>query len=582
MYNKHFEAFDVPKVLQETRSRSKSQRRQYSPRATIESKKYLEQTYNAEYKRAEIEGNHASSHIKKNKAVHPSDFNVCPKYLTTATDFDDLASVNTETRRFRESRKTDSSEKKRHLERTFADDRVDFIHNYNDLVMKNRVLSREVARLKKHLGLDEEKPPAANLTTVPKMMMEESKGKLEVKPQQAPMLDGPSDFRHLSPIVGAKVNYSTPPDFNESKRKQMGLHSTINFNLTSSVKKDTSAECCNHEAQAKSLAFEVERLEKIVSYPDTNLHRQPTTTSPSKRVSFPEAQDEIQSLRVKMANQEAEIAGLKSQLKITEEAAQKAKRDFENKEAAFRTETSQLLKDKTSLIEDKAKLIAEINKLRFEGPSVKGTEASDRSQELARLLAESESLIQNLTKDKQAIAEERQLLNSRLVLKEDELKRTAEVLRQHEDTIIRLQADLVQVATNNRSPQHKPSTTPLLGQSEVSPAAETRDLKTRIQELTGERDKLESEVKQLRAAMANLDEPLRLKRHPKSFHQIARQGADLKQYRSAQGKKGSAMSEHEEDGQRHAENEPSLGEENARRSEGPDKSLSARIKGSGQ
>lgn len=563
-----------------SKSRSRSNKRNYSPRSSVDGKKFLEQTYNSEYKKTPKTGQQGVSQIRKDKTIQASDFSVCPKYLQTATDLDDLTSVHTEAKKFPERGRTDSSEKKRHLERTYAEDRLDFIHNYNELVVKNKTLAREVARLKLHLGLDADHGTRETANTVHgKGSLEESKGRLSVQPQQTPVLDGPSDFRHLSPIAGDKVHYSTPPDFNESKRKQGGQHSTINFNLTSSVKKDQSGECCYHETQAKQLAFEVEKLEKMMKNNDQNNQIYKSNLTPSKKVAFHEAimnQEDPLMLKSKISALENELSVVRRQLETANESIQKLKFESEKKEEALRTDIALLTKEKVALSEDKVKLLTDLNKLKYESP----TDKSKGQGELIRKLAETEALIQKMTLEAESSAEEKHQLHGKLVKKEEELKRSLEIQRQHEDTIFKLQAELDQLASSNKITKNQIFNQGFTGSGDQSPSKLVGDLKIKLEEVTKQRDTLHAENDELKATIASIGGPIRLKRHPKSFHQIARQGADPKQNGMTQAKKGSTRSEHEEEQKLNEEAELSIVDENEKKSEGAELSISARIKSS--
>jgi hypothetical protein len=543
----------------------------------VNGKKFLEQTYNSEYKKSPKVGQTAVSLIKKDKLVQPSDFNVCPKYLQTATDLDEMTSVHTEAKKFPEKVRSDSSEKKRHIERTFAEDRLDFIHNYNELVIKNKTLAREVARLKLHLGLDVGEFKGTERGSQGKGSLEISKGRLSVKPHQAPILDGPSDFRHLSPITGTKVNYSTPPDHNESKRKQAGLHSTINFNLTSSFKKEPSGECCSHEVQANNLAYEVERLEKIVKIQDPTSSLYKSNLSPSKRVAFhvnSDAQEAASSLQAIIDSLESQVSELRGQLAGSQETLKKVYSENEKRESALRTEIALLTKEKIALSDDKVKLLTDLNKLKYDIPTEKGRGQSD----LVRKLAETEALVQKMNLEAESSAAEKHQLYGKLMGKEDEARKLAEIARQHEETIMQLQNELVQVASDNKSPKNRNNFQGHTSYGDQSPSKELGALKLKLEEVTKERNGLASEVEDLKTALATMDGPLRLKRHPKSFHQIARPLTEPKPTNGVQGRKGSAMSEHEDNPNGVQQKELSLGDENERKSDGAEQSLSARVK----
>lgn len=420
----------------------------------------MQETYNSEYKRNEIEHHNARSQIRKDQLVHPEDFNVCPKYLATATEFDEMASFHTETKRFRESKRNDSSEKKVHLHNTYAEDRISFIHNYNDLVIENKKLWRKIGELRQQFRSINERPDSETRFSLTRHDAEESGNKLSVKPQHAPKLDVAPEFRHLSPIAGDRQVFATPPDHDQAKLKKTGNHSSLNFNLTSTAKKPGEDDACVHAVKAYNAQREVDKLEAVVQNQFETIQRLSQGNTPVKKVSFSHEKPPIvdgASFQARITHLEEANAELSRLLEEAQSNLSNNKRRFEQREASLLSENESLLKENKALADDKMKLMAEINALKQETQIKSPRKEHGKLQDQTAIFLEYEREAKKLRDHVQKLVSDNEELELRLARKEDALKKSSEVVKLHESTIMDLHSDVVKLAGNARTDEKQTS-----------------------------------------------------------------------------------------------------------------------------
>ena len=573
---KFVEAFDAPEFLRTSKSRSRSAKRHTSTHTSMQENTLMQETYNSEYKRKEIEHHHIPSHIRKNHLVHAEDFNVCPKYLATTTEFDEMTSMNTETKKFKESKRSDSSDKKLHLRNTFAEDRLGFIHNYNDLVVENKKLWREISKLRQQFGSIDGARDNETHFTMTRQDPEESGNKLSVMAENATSLDVPPEFKHLSPIAAGKVNYSTPPDHDKSKMKKTTNQSSLNFNLTSTTKKPAEDDACMHAVKAYNIQREVTKLENVVQNQFDEIQRLSQGNTPAKKVSFsndrPPSTDH-QPLYAKISSLEHTIDSLSRQLDDARHALQR--RDETEKQLKY--DIDGLVVQNTQLSDDRLKLMAQIDDLKAVVQANSYPKDQTRSPDQGPKFFEYKSELKKLRDQVQKLTTENEEYGRKLAQREDALKKSTEIARQHESTIIDLQSDVVKLADNAKDQERHIG----ICQFNIDTQPEARvmgtsELWTRIDELTREKGFLLKQIEDLKSIS-----PAHIKKHPKSFYQIHRADTDLKQHQTDQKKKASAKSEVDAKHDDHDHHELSVFGDEQNKSGGIQRSLSERVRGIG-
>jgi hypothetical protein len=431
----------MPDFLKQSKSRSRSPKRNKSIRLSLHDNTVLHQTYNSEYKRHETEHVHQPSQIRKDQKVHAEDFNVCPKYLTTTTEFDELASIQTDSKRYKESKRTDSSEKKKKLSTTYTEDRISFIHNYNCLVIENKKLWREISKLRDRFESQEKSIPNETRFAMTKDGQEESGNQLFVNPQASPTLETHPNLKHLSPISPGKAQFLTPPDYNNSKMKKMMNHSSLNFNLTSSTKKNRPEEGCIHAVQAYNMQKEVSKLENLVQNQMEEIHRISRGNTPSKKnASSNEQQAKLPHTELvqKLSHLEESNAELSKRLVEAQDRLTQANKMYELSELKLKSENEALLKENRQLTEEKNKLQLEVNLLKYgSGQNDQGVNQDGTPKNHIK-----EGEIKKLTEELSKCIAENKTLTIKLSVKEEELQRISNTAKQYEDKIIELQFDL--------------------------------------------------------------------------------------------------------------------------------------------
>jgi DNA repair exonuclease SbcCD ATPase subunit len=485
------EVLEVPDFLK--RSSSKRNSRGSSRHASPIPSHVNSTTYNSEYRRSLDVIDKSPPMTKTFRANTPakdSDFSVCPKYLPVSSDYDDLQSTKS-FRRTKEER-TDSSEKRRAINRPYVEDKLEFIQTYNDLVLHNKIMARELNTLKKKLGFNPLQSRDTDLDDHP------SANRLGVKPQDAPQKLTPlpqMEQKEATPvsrydqlIKTADPSRKSPSNVFQTIRnnKQTG-NSSIQFNLSPSI----------HKTGGSDIVAEIEEQTRR-DHEANQLKTQLLSVTSTK-----------DALQIKL-----------DQLAL----------DKQSIEGVLKAEIDRLQAENNRLLDESAKLKGEINELKYS--KGEGAKANQGVEQLLKKMSELEEELARAKSEQESTKLQLHLAQANEVSKSHEIKRLTDTNTTLEKTLSDLQ---LQISTHKvNSPKHSPK---------HSPKKESKDnkiveLELRLEELIKERDQLHKEL-QL-AKTPNNDMP-RLKRSARSFQQLDKTPIDT-EFGATGVKKSSAKS----------------------------------------
>ena len=530
----------------------------------------VQSTFNFDYKNPE----RGHSRSLQRKTVHPHisveehDFRVCPKYLNVTSDFEEMTSVDSlrrlEAQHGPSSPRRDcSSGRKSPPVKGYCDTKYDFIASYNDLMMKNKVLRREVSHLKKNIfstqsmQSEEEDPQVAG----PKEGVEEVCLSLAIKPETTPRLDIKQEIKQLSPIDSLHKSkcIEQTPERMQSEVLKSAQTTSMQFNLSNSGSKNPPVQdldTCGHAAIIERNSKELKSLQEQLASRKQEHESELSKEREARSAEVRSLQSQLHLCEGKRKEAEEKLRQAAEQLTAVQNESDRSRRAQSESESRWAFEKSGLNKEKDRLIKDVEDLRSELNKLKYEGSGSKmpdgqinadllskcgllenevvrlrGLEhaAAFKDSEIDRLsaqLKELERLHLQLKNDHSA------LIQKAAKELEEESKPLREQIRELEEANRLLKHSQPGLHSTKYESQHNATPEKLASSAAGNPVSQTdhsskvREIEGKLRALETERDALLKENEELKHNLGLVDSYFdkgekRLRRAPKSFHILA-------------------------------------------------------------
>ena len=442
------ETMQSPAFFRSSRSHSRGSKRSGSARSRREeSSTVLQSTYNFDYKNPDRPSSDSLTRKSNQNPVRMTDheFHVCPKYLHVTSDFEDVASISTYKKPTNhtngsgnKSSKRGSSSKKNSTRyvRSYIDEKYDFIESYNDIVLKNKVLTSEVRNLKRVVassyspeemtqqhtydlcqGEDYKvvQEPQGRLKQSKYITIDENSNILSIQPETIPVLDINRELSHLSPINSLKDREVEREHPQNERMVYTNNHDMVNTTNASSLQFNVS------NSGSKQVRYK-DRLDhdytdrKVSDYDGLVIEKAVQECAKYKGM-VEVCQEKILELEKKNGWLSEEVERKAAELQVV-------KKGRSESEAMWTGELGNAKKENVRLTEEMSLLRLEINNLKYDCGSKEKNER-DAHGELLKKYAEVEG---ELSKSKAACrTKDEEILKLQASLKD--LQSTIELLR---------------------------------------------------------------------------------------------------------------------------------------------------------